>query len=71
MDHSFRRAVAEARRQGDLYFAGLLSEDRINEAFGNARSLWQGWIYNPIELPATVPRHRCASTVAGPGGNLT
>jgi len=47
MDIAFRRAVAEARRQGDLYFAGLLGEDRILEAFGRARWLWQGWIYSP------------------------
>lgn len=44
---SFRQAVAEARRHGDLYFAGLLSEDRILEAFGKARWLWQGWVYTP------------------------
>jgi putative transposase len=47
MDVAFRRAVAEARRQGDLYFAGLLTEDRIHEAFGKARWFWQGWIYSP------------------------
>jgi hypothetical protein len=47
MDAAFRRAVAEARRHGDLYFASLLPEDRILEAFGKARSLWQGWIYTP------------------------
>jgi hypothetical protein len=47
MDSVFRRAVAEARRQGDLYFAGLLPEDRINQAFGTARWFWQSWIYSP------------------------
>src|SRR6478752_10619302 len=47
MDVAFRRAVAEARRQRELYFAGLLSEDRILEAFGKARWFWQGWIYSP------------------------
>jgi hypothetical protein len=47
MDVAFRRAVEEARRRGDLYFAGLLSEDRILEAFGKARWFWQGWIYSP------------------------
>jgi putative transposase len=47
MDNAFRRAVAEARRHGDLYFAGLLPEDRIIEAFGRARWFWQGWIYTP------------------------
>jgi hypothetical protein len=34
MDAAFRQAVARARRQGQLYFAGLLSEDHIHEAFG-------------------------------------
>lgn len=47
MDVAFRRAVGEARRQRDLYFAGLLPEDRINQAFGAARGLWQGWVYTP------------------------
>src|SRR6478609_8361690 len=47
MDVAFRRGVAEARRRGELYFAGLLSEDRILEAFGKARWFWQGWIYSP------------------------
>ena len=47
MDLAFRRAVAEARRHGELYFAGLLAEDRILDAFGKARSVWQGWIYTP------------------------
>ncbi len=47
MDVAFRRAVAEARRQGDLCFAGLLSEDRIHQAFGKASWFWQAWIYSP------------------------
>jgi hypothetical protein len=47
MDGAFRRAVAEARRRGDLYFASLLSEDDIQQAFGRARLLWQGWVYTP------------------------
>lgn len=47
MVHSFRVAVAEARRHGDLYFAALVSQDRIEKAFGPARALWQGWIYTP------------------------
>ena len=71
MDWAFRRAVAEARRQGDLYFASLLSEDRILEAFGEARSLWQGWVYTPA---ATIwvflsqclsADHSCRDAVAG------
>ena len=32
MVHSFRAAVADARRHGDLYFAALLSQDRIQKA---------------------------------------
>jgi putative transposase len=47
MDVAFRQAVAEARRHGRLYFASLLSEDPIAEAFGRARGFWQGWIYTP------------------------
>lgn len=47
MDAAFRRAVQDARGHEGLFFAGLLSEDRILEAFGAARSLWQGWIYTP------------------------
>src|SRR5687768_14278726 len=47
MDWAFRRAVAQARRHGDLYFASLLPEDRIQQAFGTARWFWQGWIYTP------------------------
>ena len=47
MDVAFRRAVAQARRQGNLYFAGLLPEDRIEQAFGKARWFWQSWIYSP------------------------
>jgi hypothetical protein len=44
---SFRAAVTAARRQGDLYFAALLSEQSILQALGSASSLWQGWIYTP------------------------
>jgi FOG: Transposase and inactivated derivatives len=44
---SFQSAVARTRRQGDLYFAALLDAQTISEAFGSARSLWQGWIYTP------------------------
>lgn len=47
MDLAFRRAVADARRQGGLYFACLLTEDRIEQAFGSARWFWQGWVYPP------------------------
>lgn len=47
MDGAFRQAVAQARRQGKLYFASLLAQDHIEEAFGKATELWQGWIYTP------------------------
>lgn len=36
MDYAFRCAMHKARRQAGLYFAGLLSEDRITEACGKA-----------------------------------
>jgi len=47
MVHSFRAAVTAARRHGDLYFAALISRDRIGKAFGDAIDLWHGWIYTP------------------------
>lgn len=47
MECKFRRAIEEAREQGGLYFAALLPEDRITEAFGAASELWKGWIYTP------------------------
>lgn len=71
MDVAFRRAVAEARKHGDLYFAGLLSEDRILEAFGKASWFWQGWIYSPsvtiwVFLSQCLsPDHSCREAVAG------
>ena len=47
MDFAFRQAVTQARRHGKLYFASLLAEDHIHQAFGHARWVWQGWIYTP------------------------
>lgn len=47
MHGSFRAAVGAARRQQGLYFAALLPEERILQAFGSARWLWQGWVYTP------------------------
>jgi len=70
MDVAFRRAVADARRRGDLYFAGLLPEDRILEAFGRARWFWQGWIYTPATTlwvflaQCLSPDHSCREVVA-------
>jgi len=47
MFDSFRHAVMQARRDGDLYFAALLDHQSILDAFGSTSSLWQGWIYTP------------------------
>lgn len=70
MVHSFSAAVAEARRHGNLYFAALLSEDRIVKAVTAARSFWQGWVYTPA-VTAWVflsqclsPDHSCRDAVA-------
>lgn len=71
MDAAFRRAMAEARRQEGLYFAGLLSEERINQAFGIARALWQGWLYTPaVTIWVCLSQclsadHSCVEAVAG------
>jgi len=70
MDLRFRRAVAEARRHEDLYFAALLSEDRIHAAFGTASWFWQGWIYSPAVTiwvflaQCLSPDHSCREAVA-------
>jgi hypothetical protein len=70
MDTAFRRAVAEARRHGDLYFASLLPEDRISAAFGRARWFWQGWVYTPTVTiwvflsQCLSPDHSCREAVA-------
>jgi len=54
-----------------LYFAGLLPEERILEAFGKARWLWQGWIYTPavtiwVFLSQCLSGdHSCREAVAG------
>jgi len=46
MDVAFRRAIADARGQGNLYFASLLPEDRIRQALGSA-----SW----FETPGCIP----------------
>ena len=55
MIRSLRAAVAEARRHGDLYFAVLVPQDRIEKAFGNARWFWQGCVVDgsTITMPDT------------------
>lgn len=70
MDWAFRQAVATARRQGNLYFAGLLAEDHILQAFGRARWFWQGWVYSPAVTiwvflaQCLSPDHSCRDAVA-------
>lgn len=70
MVHSFRAAVAAARRHGDLYFAALLSEQSILDALGSASSLWQGWVYRPAVTvwvflaQCMSPDHSCRDAVA-------
>lgn len=70
MDGAFRQAVAQARRHGKLYFASLLLEDHINQVFGEARGLWQGWIYTPaitiwvFLAQCLSPDHSCCDAVA-------
>ncbi len=70
MVQSFQAAVADARQHGNLYFSALLSQDRIEKAFGKARWLWQGWIYTPaitvwVFLSQCLsPDHSCRDAVA-------
>jgi hypothetical protein len=70
MFHSFHAAVSEARRYGDLCFAALLSQDRIENALGKARWLWQGWVYTPAVTvwvflsQCLSPDHSCRDAVA-------
>ena len=70
MFQSFRAAVAEARRHGDLYFAALLPQDRILKAFGDARANWHGWMYTPAVTiwiflsQCFSPDHSCRDAVA-------
>jgi hypothetical protein len=70
MVHSFRATVAEARQQGDLYFAALLPQDHILKAFGAARAAWQGWVYTPAVTvwvflsQCLSPDHSCRDAVA-------
>ena len=67
---SLRAAVGAARRHESLYFAALLSEERILEAFGSARFLWQGWVYTPAVTvwvflsQCLSPDHSCRDAVA-------
>jgi putative transposase len=54
-----------------LYFASILSEERILDAFGKARRLWRGWVYTPavtiwVFLSQCLSTdHSCRDAVAG------
>ena len=67
---TFRDAVAQARRHGDLYFAALVDRETISDALGEASSLWQGWIYTPAVTvwvflsQCLSPDHSCREAVA-------
>jgi putative transposase len=70
MFNSFRDAVLLARRDRGLYFAALLDEQTILDAFGSASSLWQSWIYTPAVTvwvflsQCLSPDHSCRESVA-------
>lgn len=69
MLNTFRNSVLRSRQQEGLYFASLLDEETINQAFGSARYLWQGWIYTPsvtiwVFLSQCLsPDHSCRDAV--------
>jgi hypothetical protein len=56
MDGAFRQEAGRARRHWQLYFASLLPEEHILEAFGRARWLWHGWLYTPAALAGSTGR---------------
>ena len=70
MFETLRGSVLQARRRGGLYFAALLDEQSIIAAFGEASSLWQGWIYTPAVTTwvflsqCLSPDHSCRDAVA-------
>ena len=70
MFQSFRNAVLLARQRQGLYFAALLEQQLILDAFGSASSLWQGWIYTPAVTvwvflsQCLSPDHSCRDAVA-------
>jgi putative transposase len=69
MFDSLRHAVVQARRHGDLYFAALLDQETITAAFGEASSVWRGWLYTPAVTvwvflsQCLSPDHSCRDAV--------
>jgi putative transposase len=46
MNSRFRAAVQQARKSGDLYFAALLSKERITDSLCESRVRFLGWVYS-------------------------
>jgi putative transposase len=67
---SLFQCARDAKRHGNLYFAALLPEHRIREAFGEASETFHGWIYTPSVLvwcflaQVLSADHSCRETVA-------
>lgn len=70
MFKAFQAAVRAARRHDDLYFAALLDQQCIEEAFGTATSTCKAWLYKPwvtlwVFLSQCLsPDHSCRDAVA-------
>lgn len=70
MDCRFRAAVEQARRTGDLHFAGLLSKERITASLRAASVWFQGWVYSgPVTVWVFLSQclsadHSCREAVA-------
>ena len=63
MFNAFRKALARARPHGDMYFSALVDQETFSAAFGEASSLWQGWIYTPAVTSRC--EFRCLRTKKG------
>lgn len=68
---AFQAAVTAARQQRQLYFAALLDQECIQEAFESASTVWHGWLYTPaitvwVFLSQCLSAdHSCRDAVAG------
>lgn len=57
---TFRLAVQAAQRHKELYFAGLLSDQDISSAYGDASCRTRRWLYSPL-ITLTVFLSQCLS----------
>lgn len=70
MDAAFRRAVAQVREDGELFFESLLGQQIINEAFHAASVVWRSSIYTPAVTiwvfltQCLSPDHSCREAVS-------